>query len=50
MSYVAPIQDIEFALKVAGLADVSALPRFEEANEELVSAILEEAGRFAADI
>lgn len=51
MTYVAPVRDIEFALtEVADLASVSALPRFAEANAELVSVILEEAGRFAADI
>lgn len=51
MSYIAPVQDIEFALTaVAELNKVNAYPVFEEATEELVSAILEEAARFAGEV
>ncbi len=51
MSYVAPVQDIEFALKaVAGLSEVNAFPAFEDATEELVAAVLEEAARFAGEV
>ncbi len=49
--YNAPIRDMRFVLKeLAGLADVSALPGCEEASEDLVDAILEEAGKFAAGV
>lgn len=51
MSYIAPVQDIEFALTaVAELDKVNAYPAFEEATQELVSAVLEEAARFAAEV
>jgi len=51
MSYTAPIRDIEFMLKeVVGLADISALPGFEDASDDMVSAILEESGRFTAEV
>lgn len=51
MSYIAPVQDIEFALTaVAELDKVNAYPAFEEATEELVSAVLEEAARFAGEV
>ncbi|GAB4166370.1 MAG: acyl-CoA dehydrogenase [Rhodocyclaceae bacterium] len=49
--YNAPIRDIRFAMEeLAGLAAVAALPGNEEASPELVSAILEEAGRFATEV
>ncbi len=51
MSYNAPIRDIEFALKeVADLGSVNLYPKYEDANFELVSAILQEAGRFAGEV
>ncbi|SOD92692.1 acyl-CoA dehydrogenase [Caenispirillum bisanense] len=45
--YVAPLKDMSFALKLAGMEQVAALPGFEEASEDLVAAVLEEAGKFA---
>ncbi|MEK7820885.1 MAG: acyl-CoA dehydrogenase [Pseudomonadota bacterium] len=49
--YAAPVTDMLFAMtRVAGLDAVRALPGCEEATEELVAQILDEAGRFGADI
>ncbi|WP_404381761.1 acyl-CoA dehydrogenase [Caenispirillum salinarum] len=45
--YTAPLKDMSFALKLAGMDDVAALPGYEEASEDLVHAVLEEAGKFA---
>ena len=43
--YVAPLQDMRFVLKdVIGLDAVNTLPPFAEVTEDLVDAILEEAG------
>uniref|UniRef100_UPI003BAD2A5A acyl-CoA dehydrogenase n=1 Tax=Stappia sp. TaxID=1870903 RepID=UPI003BAD2A5A len=48
--YRAPVQEIAFTLnKVADLDKVVADPRHEEVGEDLVAAILEEAGRFAGE-
>jgi len=50
-SYVAPLKDMKFVLKeLAGLAAVAKLPGFEEATPDTVDAILEEAGKFAAEV
>ncbi|CAG0961620.1 3-(methylthio)propanoyl-CoA dehydrogenase [Burkholderiales bacterium] len=50
-TYRAPLQDMEFALnELAGLAQVATLPGCEEADPGTVSAILEEAAKFAADV
>jgi len=49
--YVPPLGDIRFALReLAGLEAVCALPHFAECGAELVDAVLEEAGRFAAGV
>ncbi|WP_417772491.1 acyl-CoA dehydrogenase [Stappia sp.] len=48
--YRAPVQEIAFTLKhVAGLSDVLAEEAHAEIGEDLVAAILEEAGRFASE-
>ena len=50
-TYRAPLSDMEFVMNdLAGLAQVSTLPGFEEATPDTVSAILEEAGRFASEV
>ena len=50
-TYRAPLQDMEFVMnELAGLAQVATLPGYEEATPETVAAVLEEAGRFAADV
>lgn len=49
--YVAPLQDIRFAMKVlAGLDEVAALPGYEEASEDVVDAVLDEAAKFASEV
>ena len=49
--YAAPIRDMKFVMKeLAGLDDVARLPGFEEATDDLVDAVLEEAGKFATGV
>ncbi len=49
--YVAPVKDMQFVLKhVVGLEQVNKLPGWEEVTEDLVDAILEEAGKFASEV
>ena len=51
MSYVAPIKDMLFTMReVAALTDVQALPGNEDATDETVAAVLEESGRFCAEV
>jgi 3-(methylsulfanyl)propanoyl-CoA dehydrogenase len=47
MTYAAPLDDMRFVLNhVAGLPEIAALPGCEDAEPELVEAILIEASRF----
>ena len=49
--YRAPLTDIRFLLnEVAGLPDIARLPGCEEATPDLVDAVLDEAGKFAAGV
>jgi 3-(methylthio)propanoyl-CoA dehydrogenase len=49
-TYTAPLRDIRFVLEhVTPLAELTALDDFAHADPELVTGLLEEAGRFAAD-
>ncbi|MBS0544607.1 MAG: acyl-CoA dehydrogenase [Proteobacteria bacterium] len=49
--YTPPLRDMQFILaELAGLDQVAALPGCEEASPDLVAAILEEAGKFAAGV
>ncbi|WP_024302706.1 acyl-CoA dehydrogenase [Pseudogulbenkiania sp. MAI-1] len=49
--YIAPVRDMLFVMQeLAGLAEVSSLPGWEEAGAELAEAVLEEAGRFAGEV
>ncbi|MFZ0487100.1 MAG: acyl-CoA dehydrogenase family protein, partial [Arenicellales bacterium] len=49
--YNAPIDEMQFVLtELADLVGVASLPGFEEATPDLVSAILEEAGKLARDV
>ncbi len=51
MTYVAPLDEMRFALRrIAGLSEVAALPGYEEATDDLVDAVLEEAGKLAAEV
>ncbi len=50
-TYRAPLADMQFVLnELAGLSQVATLPGFEEASPDTVSAILEEASKFATDV
>ncbi|HTS53901.1 MAG TPA: acyl-CoA dehydrogenase [Burkholderiales bacterium] len=49
--YAAPLRDMKFVIKeLAGLDAVSSLPGCEEVTPDLVDAVLEEAGKFAAGV
>ena len=49
--YVAPLKDMQFVLKeLAGLDQVAKLPGCEDASSDLVDQILEESGRFCAEV
>ncbi|MEQ8354278.1 MAG: acyl-CoA dehydrogenase [Kiloniellaceae bacterium] len=51
MTYRAPISEMRFALdSIAELSGIAALPGYAEATPDLVSAILEEAGKLAAEV
>ena len=51
MSFRAPVQDYEYIMRhIVGYGKVSATERFEEAGEELTSAILTEAGRLCEEV
>ena len=51
MTYAAPLSDIRFVVhELADLAKVQALPGHEEATPDLVDAVLEEAGKFGAEV
>jgi alkylation response protein AidB-like acyl-CoA dehydrogenase len=50
MTYSAPLADMRFALReVAGLAEVSALPGYEHATDDMIDAVLEEAAKLAGN-
>jgi len=48
--YSAPLQEMRFALDLAGLAEVARLPGVGEATPDLVDAVLAEAGKLAAEV
>src|ERR1700687_4041156 len=49
--YVAPLKDMQFVLKhVVGLDQVNTLPGWEEVTEDVVDAVLEEAGKLASEV
>ncbi|ARN76192.1 acyl-CoA dehydrogenase [Oceanicoccus sagamiensis] len=49
--YIAPVKEISFVLnELAGLSQVCELPRFEDSSEDVVDAVLEEAGKFASGV
>jgi acyl-CoA dehydrogenase len=51
MTYTAPLRDIRFVLdQLIGADRIAALPDCEHVNADLVSAVLDEAGRFAAGV
>ncbi|WP_210396612.1 acyl-CoA dehydrogenase C-terminal domain-containing protein [Motiliproteus sediminis] len=49
--YRAPLADMTFALnEVAGMAQIAQLPGYEDATPDMVSAILEEAGKLSGEV
>jgi len=49
--YVAPLKDMQFVLKeLAGLEQVAKLPGCEDASADLVDQVLEESGKFCAEV
>ncbi|MGI9265071.1 MAG: acyl-CoA dehydrogenase [Gammaproteobacteria bacterium] len=51
MNYFAPVRDMEFVInELAGLDEIAELPGFEESTADLVSAVLEEAGKFSGEV
>ncbi|GAB5470846.1 MAG: acyl-CoA dehydrogenase [Rhodospirillales bacterium] len=51
MPYEAPIEDMRFVLdEIAGLESLAQLPGLEEASDDLVDAVLGEAGRLAGEV
>src|ERR1039457_6869499 len=50
-TYRAPMQEIQFVLnELAGLEQISKLPGYEDATPDTVTAILEEASKFASEV
>ncbi len=50
-TYHAPLADMQFVMnELAGLEQVARLPGFEEASPDVVSAVLEEAAKFATNV
>jgi alkylation response protein AidB-like acyl-CoA dehydrogenase len=50
-TYEAPIKDMQFVIcELAGLDQITALPGWQETDQEVVSAILQEASRFASEV
>ena len=50
-NYTAPIRDMRFVLnELAGLSAINQLPGLEDATEDIVDAVVEEAAKFARDV
>jgi alkylation response protein AidB-like acyl-CoA dehydrogenase len=50
-TYEPPLKDMQFVIsELAGLDQITALPGWQETDEEVVNAILQEASRFASDV
>ena len=51
MTYTPPVSDMKFALRyLSGFEDVTKIPAFSEISLDLVDAVLDEAGKLAADV
>jgi len=49
--YRAPVEDMRFVLNnVVGMPEIAGLPGYEEATEDLVDAVLDEAGKLAGEV
>ncbi len=50
MSYQAPLKDMHFAMKLAGIDNIAKLPGFEEMDADTAQAVLEECAKFNQDV
>ncbi len=51
VGYSPPVRDMRFVLEeLAGIGEIARLPGYEEATPELVTAVLEEAGKLASEV
>ncbi|PCI34487.1 MAG: acyl-CoA dehydrogenase [Alphaproteobacteria bacterium] len=49
--YSAPTREMKFVLKdVIGISEISEIERFQDASEDIIDAVLEEAGKFCGEI
>ena len=49
--YRAPIEDINFAInEIAGMNEISSFNKYKESTPDVITAILEEAGKFSAEV
>tara|TARA_R110002096_G_scaffold340539_2_gene533640 strand:+ start:8943 stop:10739 length:1797 start_codon:yes stop_codon:yes gene_type:complete len=49
--YIAPTREMKFVLKdVIDIAEVTALDRFQDASDDIIDAVLEEAGKFCREV
>ena len=49
--YIAPTREMKFVLKdVIGISEISELDRFQDASDDIIDAVLEEAGKFCGEI
>ena len=50
-AYTAPVKDMQFVFsELAGLAEIARLPGYEDASDDVVKTILEEAGKFSSEV
>jgi alkylation response protein AidB-like acyl-CoA dehydrogenase len=50
-TYTAPLEEMRFVLReIAGLAELASMPGWQDATPDVVSAVLEEAGKFAREV
>ncbi len=51
VEYVAPTHEMKFVLKdVIGISEITQLERFQDASDDIIDAVLEEAGKFCGEI
>lgn len=49
--YLAPTREMKFVLKdIIDISEITALEKFTEASDDIIDAVLEEAGKFASDV
>ncbi len=49
--YIAPIKDMKFTLKdVVGISEISEIEKFQDATDDIIDVVLEEAGKFCGEV